>query len=70
VTINQIIKALLASNLTAGQRKDLNLRVRNFRQRRPGGGRLHHPSHYVPEILSLARKHGVIDETTKISTIR
>lgn len=70
MTINQIIEQLQACKLTTTQRKSLNDAVRNFRQRRPGGGRLHHPAHYVSQFVAMARKHGIIDENTKISKVR
>lgn len=57
--INEIIDDLRRRPLTPGQRKNLNAAVRCMRQRRPGGARLHHPSHYLPQIVALAEKIGV-----------
>ena len=70
MTVTQIIQALRNCDLAPDQRKSLNNAVRNFNARRPGGGRLHHPSHYVPQIVAMARKHGIIDDATKISRVR
>ena len=70
MTWNQIIEKIRECALTDGQRKNLNSAVRAFRERRPGGGRCHHPCHYIPQFRALAKKFGIIDETTKISRLR
>ncbi|GJQ40289.1 MAG: hypothetical protein JETCAE02_27010 [Anaerolineaceae bacterium] len=71
ISLNEVIRRLRALDLTPGQRAELNCRVRNLQQRRGGGGRLHHPSHYVPYIRALAKKHGIlVDGVVRMRRVR
>lgn len=71
MTINEVIRRLRELDLTTGQRAELNRRVRSLQQRRRNGGRLHHPTHHVPYIRNLARKHGIlVDGVVRMARVR
>lgn len=71
ITINEVIRRLRELALSPEQRAELNRRVRSLQQRRGNGGRLHHPSHYVPYIRGLARKHGILaDGVVRMARVR
>lgn len=71
ITINEVIRRLRELDLSPEQRSELNRRARNLQQRRGNGGRLHHPSHYVPYIRDLARKRGIlVDGVVRMARVR